>query len=337
MNKFVASAAAVVIAVGAWLVWRKPSVTDEGVSKASAVAPELANKAAASGGDSVLWHERGGGNQIWRITHGSVQSQSLWSVQLPWQPVAYVAHGWKGDDLAVWQSSDREVRLWRVVAGNLQPSAKLLPPASAEWRIAALADTNADGYADVVWLAEDGRVAVWLVVDGEVIERAVAGSVEKGWQLVATADFNGDGKQDLLWRNAEFVVFWFMDGAKLQASDTSPSGGEQWSFIAAGRFKGDTSADLLWEDKEGRLVIWRSGNPGATFRVSRPVPAGWSLAQAADLDGNGYTDLIWQEADSGHAGAWLFSQGGDISDLAVPSTAEGWSVVRDVAAVRNTQ
>ncbi|GAB3098549.1 FG-GAP repeat domain-containing protein [Lysobacter terrae] len=338
MNKIAASMVVVaVIAVGGWLVWRKPAQTGAEAPKAPTAAPEPTSKPLTSKAESLLWHDQGGGNQIWRINGGSAQPESLWSVESPWSPVAYVARGWSGDDLAVWQNPGTgEVRLWRIAAGNPTPSTKELPPASAEWRIAAFADVNGDGYADAIWLANDGQVAVWLMADGEVGERAVVGNVGTGWELVSTADFNGDGKQDLLWRNDELVAFWYMDGTSLRSSATKPGGGEQWNLIAAGRFDADANADLLWQDKGGQLVIWRSGDPATSLPVARPVPAGWSLVQAADLDGNGIADLVWREASSGNVGAWIFGKDGGINDLALPPAAAEWSVLRNIAPSRET-
>ena len=64
----------------------------------------------------------------------------------------------------------------------LNPSA----PAEAGWRVAATLDLNNDGWTDLLFQHDDGRVAVWLMnginlIWGQLLNPANPGA---GWRIV---------------------------------------------------------------------------------------------------------------------------------------------------------
>jgi hypothetical protein len=108
--------------------------------------------------------------------------------------------------------------LW-LMDGMSVVKAVSLPKLAVNWSVAAIADMNRDGYADIIFRnPTSGAEQVWLMA-GTRRKSVASLPAQKGssWRLAAAADFNGDGMVDLLWENdatGEEAV-WLMKGYKL--------------------------------------------------------------------------------------------------------------------------
>jgi len=65
----------------------------------------------------------------------------------------------------IWQSSDGSVVVWYMggANGSSYQSAALLAGPSSGWRIAAVADLNADSGPELIWQSSDGSVVAWYM------------------------------------------------------------------------------------------------------------------------------------------------------------------------------
>ena len=92
----------------------------------------------------------------------------------------------------------------RAVRADAQGSAALTP--NLAWQVAAVADLNGNGRADVLLRHRDGR---WYFypMNGRHYSTAGRGGANLtrnlAWQLAATGDFNGDGRTDTLMRRTD--------------------------------------------------------------------------------------------------------------------------------------
>jgi len=84
---------------------------------------------------------------------------------------------------------------------------------NTSWTVTNTADFNADGKADLVWLARDGTIGTWLMNGGSVLEKRTQFAAGSGWSCSVAQDLSGDAKADIIWSNASGAVGdWLMDG-----------------------------------------------------------------------------------------------------------------------------
>lgn len=297
----------------------------------SAAASSAATDAAtvtASGSSLLLRVAQTGENQVWRFKGEAEPAiTTLWAATPEWSPLAFVPKGWGDADLVVWRSSaSGEIRLWKVREGVEEPETQVLPPAAAEWRIAAVLDVDADGRADLVWIGPKGDVAVWTLRDGKVVGQEVIGNTGGAWTLAQAGDFDGDGRGDLFWRKDDrtSASIWTLGGLAIKDTIGVADAGEEWTLLASGRFDDDAGVDLLWRDGAGNLAVWSGADPARSSTVSRQAPSGWAFLGALDVDGNGYEDLLWNNPEKQQSGAWMLSADGAIADRSLPPIGNDW-------------
>ena len=295
----------------------------------------------AKPGSAMMWRAvNTGESKVWRFPGGDAAPVpvALLAVEPEWLPQIFVPKGWGGADMVVWRSAaSGEVRLWKLRDAE-QPVAEVLPPAGSGWRIAAVQDVDADGYADLVWVGPKGEVAVWTLRDGKVVEQAVIGNTGGGWTLAQADDFDGDGRGDLFWRKDDgtSASVWMLEGLAIKDSRGMADAGDQWTLLAAGRFDREVGADLLWRDAAGDLAIWSAANPAHGSSLSRQVLSGWVFLSALDMDGNGQDDLLWSNPGTQQFGAWLLAADGGITDRALPPVGGEWAAVPPALVIHKT-
>jgi FG-GAP-like repeat len=332
----------IMILLGLTLAGLTACQEEAGIDPTDTVTPAAATgePAVSENGKSVsalMWHGiKDGANQVWRF-HGDAAPlpTALWATDAEWQPLAFVAKGWGGLDMAVWRSTaSSEVRLWKVLDTE-EPFAEVLPPAAANWRIAAVLDVDADSFADLVWTGPEGEVAVWTLREGKVVAQAVIGDTGGDWTLAQVGDFDGDGRGDLFWRKNDrtSASVWMLDGLAIKERRGMADAGDQWSVLAAGRFDRKSGADLLWRDTAGDLAIWSGADSAHGSSLSRQVPSGWMFLGALDTDGNGQDDLLWSNPDTRQFGAWLLAADGAIADRSLPPVGGEWAAVPSALVV----
>jgi hypothetical protein len=189
----------------------------------------------------------------------------------------------------VWQHrTDGLVSIWYMDGttrtGTASPS--LSAGDDPQWKIAGVADFNADQRPDLVWQHEgSGAVSVWLM-NGSTVFATPSVTPDRmtdlRWKVVGVADFNIDGKPDLLWRNMGTgdVGAWLMNGlSRIIYSPLSPMSvtDQRWQVGAVTDANGDGKPDIVWQHTDGTIMIWHMN---LTSRVTAPLlpqglPAGW--------------------------------------------------------------
>jgi hypothetical protein len=94
----------------------------------------------------------------------------------------------------------------------------LLPSVSTDWKIAAVADFNADTKPDLVWQnTVTGQRSIWFMNGStwDGTSYALLPTVAPEWRIVGAADFDGDTKPDLVWQNLNTGQrsIWIMNGS----------------------------------------------------------------------------------------------------------------------------
>ncbi len=118
-------------------------------------------------------------------------------------------------------------------AGSSMTSWTYVGPPEPGWSLAAAADFNRDGVADLVWQNDASRqVVLWYMggANGSALQSwTYVGPEEPGWRVVGAADLNGDGVPDLAWQNdaSQMPVAWYMGGPNGSAMTT-------WAYLNSG-------------------------------------------------------------------------------------------------------
>ena len=146
------------------------------------------------------------------------------------------------------------------------PAGALLPNPGPTWHVAAAADFNGDGKADILWQHDSGLPAIWTM-DGTNVT---------GWS--ASCPILGPRGMSLrrpISTATASPIFFGRTTAACRRSGpwtapTSPAGallpnpGPTWHVAAAADFNGDGKSDILWQHDSGLPAIWTMDGTNVT-------------------------------------------------------------------------
>jgi len=231
--------------------------------------------------------------------------------------------------------------------GTAMTSTTLFTPSAAadtDWRIAGVADFNADGKPDLLWQHRTtGQLSAWFMNGTAMTSSTLLTPsfvADTNWKIAGVADFDGDGRPDLVWQHQTtgWIGVWFMNGTSMtSASLFTPSAvaDTAWRIVTAADFDSDGKPDLVWQHRTaGWIGVWfmngTSMTSAALFTPSAVADTGWDLVGAADFDSDGKPDLIWQHRTAGWIGVW-FMNGTSMTSAALftPSAVAdtNWKIV----------
>jgi hypothetical protein len=134
--------------------------------------------------------------------------------------------------------------------------------ADTNWKIAAVADLDGDGKADIFWRnSATGQQYVYLMDGLNIVNEAWLRTAGTDWKIVGSGDVDGDGKADIVWRN--FVTgenyIYTMSGLSITAGEGYIRwvGNQDWQVASVADFDGDGNADILWRNNvTGELYLY---------------------------------------------------------------------------------
>ena len=208
--------------------------------------------------------------------------------------------------------------------GTAMTSTTLFTPsvaADTDWRIAGVADFNADGKPDLLWQHRTtGQLSAWFMNGTAMTSSTLLTPsfvADTNWKIAGVADFDGDGRPDLVWQHQTtgWIGVWFMNGTSMTSTalfTPSTVADTAWRIVTAADFDSDGKPDLVWQHRTaGWIGVWFMNGTSMTsaslFTPSAVVDTGWDLVGAADFDSDGKPDLIWQHRTTGWIGVWFMN------------------------------
>lgn len=180
-------------------------------------------------------------------------------------------------DLLMRDQGDGAIYLGTATPGGSPGGIRIDEAPGADWRLAGIADVDADGSDEVLWRSEALRRLLWWSLEEASVVSVGEQAVGPGRHLAGTGDLDGDGKEDLVWQSLHDgrVVAWIADGPGFVEMEVGPW--PQAATLAAVQdIDGDAIADLVWHEPLARRVSWWKrgsvGSPAAVLAYLSPGP-----------------------------------------------------------------
>ncbi len=240
---------------------------------------------------------------------------------------AVTAADFDGDgrpDLAVVESENDRVALWRNLGGGSFAGPTLLQTGSMPWGIDA-ADLDADGDLDLVAAKySTNGVDVFLNTGSGTFSPPVPYAAISGGGCIAIGDLDGDGDPDLVGGSSLLGVLLnqgngtFVPGASILS-------GVHPSRIAIADLDGDGDLDLVVSDSFLTALAVLRNNGNGTFASWQTLDVGGAQGSvvAVDLDGDGDIDLATSTTVGGHLYTFLNPGTGNFGSPVSPGAGGG--------------
>lgn len=173
----------------------------------------------------MLWHGQDGRAAIWTMDGSTLVSAVALNggaaIPTDWQIAGVGDFSGDGKGDILWRNADGRIAEWSmngatIIGGGVAAGGIQVP---ADWSIAGIGDFSGDHKADILWHAQDGRAAMWMMDGANLVSaQALNGGapIPTDWQVVGVGDFSHDGKADILFKADDGrIAEWTMNGATI--------------------------------------------------------------------------------------------------------------------------
>jgi hypothetical protein len=211
---------------------------------------------------------------------------------------------------------DGQIYLWYLSGTTVTGGASTDPVSMGDptWKVVGTPDMNNDGYADILFQRNTGRLYLWYMrgtdVEGST-DLYPRGKGSPAWKVVGTPDMNRDGHADILFQNehnGKLYLWWMSDAASYGSTYLSPKGiSPRWKVVGTPDMNGDGWADIMYQrDYDGLLnVLYMQGTTGrgGTIFANTGDPQ-WKVVSTPDMNGDGWADILFQHEHNGALYLW---------------------------------
>jgi len=186
-------------------------------------------------------------------------------------------------------------------------------------------DFRADGHSDILFKAQNGALATWLLDGVSIVGGGAMGNPGPAWTYEGAATFYGNNHSDILFRNQNgMLADWEIAGSLIVGGGNIGNPGGSWSVVGLGDFYGDGYGGVLFQDASGELAVWdvhgskivaggNIGNPGGSYRV----------VGIGDFNQDGKSDILFENA-SGQFATWLMNGASVVGGATLGTPGAGW-------------
>ena len=174
------------------------------------------------GNVDILWQRSSGALEIWFMNHTNFLRAELISpapvLGPAWQAVGLGDFNHDNSTDILFRHNEGYLLVWymkgkRFLRQQLLVNGEAMPLA---WRVAAVADLDNDGQADIVWQKPNNSLVVWYDPGATATAVMLSNLPKADARLVGLNDLDQDGKLDFIWRFADgHFSAWSMKGTNL--------------------------------------------------------------------------------------------------------------------------
>jgi hypothetical protein len=179
----------------------------------------------ADGQADLLWQHNDGRMIVWFMAGNAFASSSSVNGGVKagngWRVVGTGDFNADGSTDILFQHTGGKLKVWFLNGTALVGSSLLNNgvAASRGWHAIGAGDLDGNGFVDVVFLKDNGKLAAWNM-EGTVVLSSVSLNAGKtagsGWHARAVGDFDGNGKPDIAFQHdTGKIQIWFMNGSQL--------------------------------------------------------------------------------------------------------------------------
>lgn len=188
----------------------------------------------------------------------------------------------------VWEAGDA----FRLTNAAVETTRLFARPAAGS-QLAGVADFDADGQGDLLWVSATSQLAYMpgSVLRGSgPVSLVELGTLSAGEQVVGAGDFDGDGYGDVLIdRQGAIVARLTRPAGAVEVVNLGSSAGA--AFAGTADFDANGSHDIAWRTPEA-LVLWLMEGGRASASVELDLLASvFDVIGIGDFDGNGAAEV----------------------------------------------
>ncbi len=196
-------------------------------------------------------------------------------------------------DIIFQESGTGSVTLWLMQDASLSSAVWL--GVHGTGTVSAIADTDGDLDADIVFQKATSTVTIWTMQNG-----ALSGSADIGFQvgyiLAGSGDIDNDGDDDLVFDSGsgDFVVWIMENNTRLSSSWLGNWSGH--SLMAMADIDKDGDKDIVTQDASGNVNVIELENGAKVAARWLGVWAGRTVTGVGDSDNDGDDDIFMENA-----------------------------------------
>ena len=238
-------------------------------------------------------------------------------------------------DIVFFNQTLNEVAVW-LMSGNTILQSVVLANGIANSQIAALADLQHTGRAQIIWSNGSTSFTAWSIAwSGNNTPTTTTNtfSLPANYPELFCADFDGDGFVDVVqYDPASGALLIAKNNGSLnfttQLSTTVSPG---WILIGTADLAGNGHPQLIWRNtSSGQVGAWVFSAMQSFQPVQYPVFGSpsfdWVIRGIGKVDATSGQGLIWQSASTGIVGLWKMNTNGQFSATSLPLGSPPWQI-----------
>jgi kumamolisin len=250
----------------------------------------------------------------------------------------YPAGDLNGDgrsDVVFRNITTNETAIW-LMSGNTIVRAVQLGSGPANYHIAAVADLEHTGRAQIIWSDDSGDFIAWSIAwsaNDTPTTTATSFSLPANYPVLVYTDLNGDGLLDVVQYDPDTGTLLIAknNGSLSFSTQYSTNVSPGWVLSGAADLNGTGHPQLIWRNAvSGQVGAWIFSATQAFQPVQYPVFAtpslAWSIRGIGKVDTTPAQGLIWHNSQTGEVGLWKMNTSGSLLLTKLPTAGAPWQI-----------